>query len=221
MLMAVLIALVLIAGPHPAAAGLVALAYLSPEGLLAAAVVWAAVHARRRARERRARPGAEAQFLRGVAAEVEAGASVREAVLAAADRSPELGLDTAVRLAAAGRPASDVAEQLGAALAHNGRVAAAAYRMVAETGARAGPVFSGLAVRAAHLGELERTRRVLTTQARLSAWVVGGLPIVVTGLLMVTGRGPVLEGPSGVITVVGALLIVVGAVVVWLMVRGS
>ena len=219
MLIAVLAAGVLVAGPHPAAAAILLVAYFSPEGLLIGAAVWAAIHAGRRAQERRLRPGAEADFLRGVAAELEAGASVREALVSASHRTPGLGLEAAVRLAAAGRPAAEVAQQIKRALVHNGRLAAAAYQMVAETGAQAGPVFSGLAVRAADTGELHRTRRVVTAQARLSAWVVGGLPIAVTAALMVGGRGPALDGPAGLLTVIGGLLIVAGAAVVWLMVR--
>ena len=93
--------------------------------------------------------------------------------------------------------------------------------MVAETGASASAAFSGLAVRAADAGDLERERRVLTTQARVSAWVVGGVPIGVTLALMLVGRGPSLHGPAGTMTVLGFGLICAGSVVVWLMVRNQ
>lgn len=217
--MAVLVALVLVAGPHPAAAAIVALAYLSPPGFLLAAAGWSALHAVGRTRANRALPGAEAAFLRGMAGEIEAGASLRQALAAAADRAPDLSLATAVRLARAGRPAAEIADQLEQVLKHNGRLAGAAYRLVSEEGARAGPVFAGLAVRAADAGELQRTRRVVTAQARLSAWVVGGLPIGATGALMIMGRGPDLAGPAGVVSAIGAALVGLGAIVIWLMVR--
>lgn len=219
MLMAVLLALVVVGGQHPSAAAILAVAYLSPPAFLALAGAWAAFHAVRRGRARRSLPGAEADFLWGVASEIDAGASIRQAVIAAADRAPGLALEVPVRMAAAGRPAAEIAGHLRAALPLNGRMAAAAYRMVAETGASAGPVFSGLALRAVEAGDLERTRRVLTTQARVSAWVVGGLPIAVTGALMLTGRGPSVDGVAGTLTVVGAALIVCGGALVWLMVR--
>jgi tight adherence protein B len=220
-LIAVLLALTLVAAPHPAVAGIVALAYLSPPGFLLAAAGWAGYHARLRGRARRRLPAAEADFLRGVAGEVDAGASIRQAVIAAADRAPALDLAAAVRLAAAGRPAPDVARCLQAALPLNGRLAAAAYQMVAETGARASDVFAGLAVRAADSGDLERERRALTAQTRLSAWLVGGLPVAVTVVLGATGRGPGLTGAGGLLTALGMGMIGLGGMVVWLMVRST
>ena len=221
MLIAVLLALTLVAAPHPLVAGIVAFAYLSPQGFLLAAAGWAGYHARLRGRARRRLPVAEADFLRGMAAEVDAGASIRQAVIAAADRAPVLALAPAVRLAAAGRPAPDVACRLQAALPLNGRMAAVAYQMVAETGARASDVFAGLAVRAADAGDLERERRALTAQTRLSAWLVGGLPVAATVALEVTGRGPGLTGAGGLLTAIGVGLIGLGGLIVWLMVRST
>ena len=89
-----------------------------------------------------------------MAGEVEAGASIRQAVVAAADRAAVLDLARVVRLAAAGRPAGEVSAALEQALPLNGRLAGAAYHLVVETGARASAVFAGLAVRAADVGEL-------------------------------------------------------------------
>lgn len=219
--MAVLVAMALVRGPHPAWAGILAFAYLSPAGFLTAAGSWGAFQAVQRSRARRALPGAEADFLRGVAAEVEAGASIRQAVVAAADRAPTLGLDGVVRLAAAGRPAPEVADGLARALPINGRLAAAAYRLVAETGASASAVFAGLAVRAAGAGDMAREGRALTAQARLSAWLVGGLPVVAIAALSLAGRGPDPAGAGGLLIAAGVGLIAVGGVVVWLMVRRS
>ena len=219
--MAVSVALALVGGPHPAWAGILAFAYLSPSGFLAAAGGWGVFHAIQRGRARRRLPAAEADFLRGVAGEIEAGASIRQAVVAAADRADVLDLTPVVRLAAAGRPVAEVSTALQQALPLNGRLAGAAYHLVVETGARASAVFAGLAVRAADVGELARERRALSAQARFSAWLVGGLPVVATIALMVLGRGPDLAGAGGPMTFVGVGLVSIGGLTVWMMVRRS
>ncbi len=221
MLMAVLVALSLVLGPHPAAALIIALAFLSPPAFLALAAAWAAYHAHARTLARRRLPFDEADFLRAVAAEVQVGSSIRQAVAAAADRAPTLDLAAAVHRAAAGRPAAEVAARLESALPYNGRMTAAAYQMVADTGAEASAVFAGLAVRASAAGDIERERRVLTAQARFSAWLVGGLPVAATLGFAATGRGPGLDGPGAVISTIGVALVGVGGLVVWLMVRDS
>lgn len=219
--MAVFVALALVGGPHPAWAGILAFAYLSPSGFLAAAGGWGVFQAIQRGRARRRLPAAEADFLRGVAGEVEAGASIRQAVVASADRADVLDLAPVVRLAAAGRPAAEVATALQQALPLNGRLAGAAYHLVVDTGARASAVFAGLAVRAADVGELARERRALSAQARFSAWLVGGVPVVATIALMALGRGPELAGAGGPMTLVGVGLVSIGGLTVWLMVHRS
>ena len=117
-------------------------------------------------------PSAEADLLRGMAAELAAGASLRGALVAASDRAPSLDLHRAVRLAAVGFPARDVGEALREALPHNGRLVAPAFRLAAETGGRAAGIMTTLAARADDVGALARERRALTAQARLSAWIV-------------------------------------------------
>lgn len=221
MLIAVLVAITLVLGPHPAAAAILLFAFLSPPGFLIAAVAWAAYHARARSIVRRRLPFEEADFLRGVAGEVEAGGSIRQAVIAAADRAPAIALAATVHRAAAGRPAAEVATHLRAALPLNGRMAAAAYQLVADTGAEASAVFAGLAVRASDAGDIERERRALTAQARFSAWLVGGLPAAATVALTLTGRGPGLEGPGVLVSAMGVILVALGGIVVWLMVRNQ
>ncbi|MGI9648527.1 MAG: type II secretion system F family protein [Acidimicrobiia bacterium] len=218
MLMAVVLAVVLAAGVHPGAVGIVAVAYLWPQAFLLMALAYAGYHAHHRSRRRRSLPFQESDFLRGVASEIDAGSSVRQAVMAGAARAPDLTLAPAIHLAAAGRPAAQIAARLQEALPVNGRLSAAAYTMVAESGAEASAVFSGLALRAAAAGELERERRVLTAQARLSALLVGGLPVAVTILMIGLGRGPDLEGAGAVVTALGVGLIITGGLLVWLMV---
>jgi tight adherence protein B len=200
--------------------GVAALAFWRPLWLLAAAVLWAVLARQRR---RRAGPGDEADFLQGLAAELGAGAALRSAVVAAAARAPALDLGRACRLAGAGLPAGEVGEALEAALPVNGRLAAAGFRLASFTGGRAAGLFHSLAGRAFEVGRLERERRALTAQARASAWVVGGLPIALLAMLVVTGRaGALLSDPAGpVVLAVGLGLEALGVGIVWLMVRGT
>lgn len=222
MLSAVVLALALAAGAPLPALGVAALAMWQPLWLLAAAVVWA-VLVRRRRRQAAPGPGDEAGFLQGLAAELDAGASLRAAVTAAATRAPALDLSRACRLAGAGLPAEDVGEALQAALPVNGRLAAAAFRLASATGGRVAVLFHALAARAAEVGRLSRERRALTAQARASAWVVGGVPLALLALLAATGRiGPLLSAPAGALVLAtGLALEAAGVVAVWLMVRGT
>ena len=219
MLIAVLLAVTLVVARHWAVGAILAFAYISPVGLLLAAGGWAGYHAHRRHRARRQLAGVEADYLRGVAAEIEAGASVRQALIAAAAAAPALELAGTVHLAAAGRPAGELAPLLEQALPINGRVAAAAYRLVSDTGGQAAAVFAALAVRAADVGDIERERRALTAQARLSAWLVGGLPLGVSVAMALAGRGPSWQGAGAVVSILGITLIAAGGAGVALMVR--
>ena len=84
-MMGVVLGLAVASGvPWPAAAA-IALAVFHPLWFLVGAVAWAAVHWKNRAG-----PTAddESAFLRGLAAELAAGASLRRAVTAAAARAP-------------------------------------------------------------------------------------------------------------------------------------
>ncbi len=222
MLSAVMIALALAAGAPLPALGVAVLAMWQPLWLLAAAVVWAGV-ARKRSRRVRPGPSDEAGFLQGLAAELDAGASLRAAVTAAAARAPALDLSRACRLADAGLPAEEVGEALQEALPGNGRLAAAAFRLASGTGGRVAALFHTLAARAAEAGRLSRERRALTAQARASAWVVGGMPVALLVLLAATGRlGPLLSAPAGAVVLgVGLALEAAGVAAVWLMVRGA
>ena len=219
MLTAVVLALALLAGAHPAAVVIVGAAVLKPTVFLAGAVGWALYHARQRARLRRSMPAVEADYLRAVAAEIEAGSSLRRALTGAAAQAPHLRFEPLVRLAAAGRPMTEVAALLQQVLPLNGRMAAAACRLVSETGARASGVFAGLAVRAAVMGDVERERRVLSAQARLTAWIIGGLPAAATAVLLMVGRGPAGGGPGRLLTGIGLTLVGAGCLMVLVMVR--
>ena len=80
---------------------------------------------------------------------------------------------------------------------------AAALRLASTSGGRLAGLMDRLAVHAAERGRLERERRALTAQARLSAGIVCVLPLALVGLLTATGRLPPLTGTAGVVAVVG------------------
>ncbi len=178
----------------------------------------------RRRLPRRRRPEVidEVRFLSAIAADLRAGASVRSAIAAAASGESDPMLQTVSRLALAGAPFSEVAESLGN-LPVNGRRVSAALRVVEEVGGRSARVFAGLADRALAEAGLARERRVLTTQVRMSAAVVGGLPIV---SLLAGGAGRIgtlaASGPGGVaLATVGVLMQVTGGALVWRMAQGA
>lgn len=219
MITAALLALLVVGGAHPARMAVLTVALVTPHWFLAGAVGWAVWCTRRRALGRQEIPGAEAAFLGSVAAELEAGASLNMAVVAAADRAPGLDLHTVVRTAEAGRPAHELAELVEEALPVNGPVAAGVFGLAATTGAAGAAAFTALAVRALDAAALERERRTLTAQARTSAWLVGGFPVATILGLALLGRGPALEGPAALLSAAGLALIAMGGVTAWLMVR--
>ena len=214
-----MLALALVGGAHPGAVLIVGVAVLQPVLFLTAAAAWALFHAGRRARGRRSMPATEADYLRAISAEIEAGSSLRRALAAAAAQVPDLPLAAVARIADAGRPVTEVAAGLERALPLNGRMAAAACRLVSETGARASAVFAGLAVRAAVIGDVERERRVVTAQARLTAWIIGGLPAAATILLLILGRAPAGGEAGRLVTAIGLTLVGTGCLIVVSMVR--
>ncbi|MDX1691557.1 MAG: hypothetical protein R3290_11090 [Acidimicrobiia bacterium] len=220
MVIAVLGALALAGSSPLVVVAIVGVAVLRPWWFLAGAAGWALIA---RVRERRGQPTAddEADALRGVVAELAAGSSLRHAIGGAASRVPRLGLDRAAARARAGLPMPRVAEALEAALPVNGRAVGAAIALAASMGAPAVPLFAALADRAAEEGRLERERRSLTAQARLSAAIVGGIPLALAALFVVTGRAATLVGgPAGrVVLVLGGTLVLAGAALVGWMVR--
>ena len=167
----------------------------------------------------------EAVFCAAMAAELHAGASLRHALAAAAERdsAPALAaLAAPARAAVAGVPASQIASGLERALPVNGRHAALAFQLAAETGSGGAAVFTRLATRATQAAESKRERDAFTAQARFSAVVVGGAPIMIVVLLLGTGRLGVMRdaGTVGIaIMVCGLSLIGAGLIVVWALVR--
>lgn len=218
---AVILSLALARGTPGVLVLIVAVAVWHPWWFLAGVVAWVLV-SRIRAPGGTG-PADEADFLRGLAAELAGGSSLRSALAAAADRAPALELGRAVRLARAGYPADRIGDEIRRALPLNGRASASAFRLAATTGGGVAGIVASLAARADELGALARERRALTAQARLSAWVVGGAPMAFLAVLAMTGRlGGLVADPAGrVILLIGVALEAAGAVAVALMVRRS
>lgn len=219
MLIAAVLVMMIFVGAHPVAIGAVALMIVSPVYFLVAVGGWAAWS---KWRSRPARPGSdeEAAYLHGIAAELRSGASLRDAITAAADRSPSLDLGLAVRLAKAGRPLDQVADSLRDVLAANGTLVAASVRLASTTGATAADLFGRLAASAAQAAEVARERSALTAQARLSAVIVGGAPVAAVVLSFATGSSLFSAGPvAQAVGVIGVGLQISGVGVVVLMLR--
>lgn len=161
----------------------------------------------RRWRHTRGRPD-DQQLAAAIHAELAAGSSLRNAVAAAAGHRPDLA--SVRRLALAGAPIESVAAVLGP----SERLAAAVV-VAARSGGRAATVFSRLADRAAADAELARQKRVLTTQARMSAVVVGVMPLLwmlfggVARLEMLVASG------AGAVALVGVVMEGLGIGLIW------
>jgi Flp pilus assembly protein TadB len=214
-------AAVLSGGAPPLAAGMVALTVVSPLPVLAvcmpASLLWLWW---RRRHIVVSRPD-EVVFYSAIASELRAGLSLRLALAAAADRAKDSDLQRLARAAVGGSSVGRVAIALQGAMPRNGRHAARAFQIAADTGAGAAAVFTRLATRAAREKEVRRERRMLTAQARLSALVVGAMPLLAVAVMFLSGRGSaLLDGtPVGTaITVVGLGLVGGGlTVVVWML----
>jgi len=165
----------------------------------------------------------EAVYLQAVALELRAGASLRAAIESAAHRTPGLDLEGPVRLARVGAPMADIAGALGARLPRYGVIAGSAIHTAGLTGGRVAGIFDSLAQIASEDRDLARERRAATAQARISAWIVGGIPIVFLAFGFASGRlGSVLRSGVGVgIITVGLALVAAGSGTVVYMLRRS
>jgi Flp pilus assembly protein TadB len=166
-----------------------------------------------RLRQRR-RPVDEVQLLTAIHTELRAGASLRQA-LASATGSID-GLQSVRGLALSGAPLEDIAANVSH-LPTNGSRLASALQVAAQAGGRSADVFARLADRAVEEAALAREKQALTTQVRMSAAVVGGLPLV-WFLLGGVGRLSTLAAAGGAglaIAVAGAAMEIGGVLLVW------
>lgn len=163
----------------------------------------------------------EAMFLHAVSMELRAGANLRMAICEAARRNDDLDLVSAVRLAEVGAPTHTIADALQLGLPEYGDVTAAAVRTAGATGGRVAAVFESLAQVAAEDREMQRETKAATAQARVSAIIVGGMPLGFLAYQAASGRlAELLETGVGVgVLVVGGTLLALGATSVVLMLR--
>ncbi len=158
----------------------------------------------------------EQQFFLAVHGELRAGASLRHAIATAAQAQPgDIAAD--IHCSAAGyQPLAAVCATLRQ-LPQTGGAAAMATRVAMESGGRAADVFLRLADRARVNADLQRQRRTLTAQARMSAAVVGSLPL----LWLVAGGWNRLQilisNGGGMVAAVGIAMETLGISLVWRM----
>ena len=124
------------------------------------------------------------------------------------------GLDSVRRAARAGHSFVEIAATL-LALPTTGEEARLAVLVANHSGGAVADVFLRLADRAATAADLDRQRRILTAQSRLSAAIVGGLPLV---WLVFGGVGrlqALVEGGGAAIAAAGLGMETIGVAMVW------
>ena len=173
-------------------------------------------------RKSRPDPYQEVAYLQAVSAELRAGRSLRQALVDAGTRAPDLDLAHVARLCRTGRPMVEVARAASSALPGTGRLAGAAVRIAAESGGRVSAAFATLAGIQADRIELQREMRAAGAAARASVAVLTVLPV--GGLLTAAATGMLSElmsmGTVGPILVgTGAALLVSGASITLLLGR--
>jgi Flp pilus assembly protein TadB len=214
MLLAVLLAGGILVGvPFVIVAGVLLFSVLPAPAALVGVLVIIVANVLARRRTRAASAGGEGDLLRQIAGRVSAGATIRSTI---ADPTIDLVPGHARRLAALGVPMEAVAEALVAAFPVNGQSFRAICSFSEHTGAGISAALSVLADRADDASELARERRVALAQVKLSAVVVGLVPIAASvGLVALRG----VPEPGGAIIVVpmvvGIALQVVGTAVVF------
>lgn len=206
-----------IGAPLPALA-VIGLAIWQPVAALVVVGAWLGLRGTRR----RPGPDAEAAYLQAIAGEMRAGASLRHALSSASSPALGPGLDQALRLAAAGQPLESVAAALERTMPRLGLLTASAVRTAGVTGGRAADVFDALALLATAEVGLARERRAATAQARLSAWIVGGIPVAYLLYAAISGKLSVVRSAGSVgyvLLAVGTMLLIAGVAVMWGLLR--
>ena len=173
-------------------------------------------------RQGRPDPYQEVAYLQAVSAELRAGRSLRQALVDAGTRAPDLDLARMARLCRSGRPMVEVAGAASEALPGAGRLAAAAVRIGAESGGRVSAAFATLAGIQTDRIELQREVRAAGAAARASVAVLAVLPV--GGLLAAAATGTLSDlmsmgsvGPA--LVGLGAVLLIGGAAVTLLLGR--
>jgi Flp pilus assembly protein TadB len=173
------------------------------------------VRARPMSRLRRPAQTGETDFFEAVASELRRGASLRHALAWAMPGS------ASARLAGSGQPMAAVVAALEVEVPLEGELAGAGIVLASRSGAAAAPLFIRLAGRSRARRELARELRVLTAQARLSAAVVGLIPVGLGLVLVLSRGGAVLASPAArSLVAFGLGLQLVGLATIALLLRG-
>lgn len=176
----------------------------------------------RRERKERAGCSEEAHVLLGVAGELRAGQGVRAAVAAAGQRSARLDFHAVRRLVTSGASLERISQALAAAMPVHGALAAAALRVADRTGGRVAEVFESAAALALEEDELRQERRAATAQARTSAVVVVGIPVLAILYRILSGglaAGLSASPVSAFLTISGVTLLALGVAVMLVLIR--
>jgi Flp pilus assembly protein TadB len=214
MLVAVMLAgAVLLRVPIVIVAGMIAITILPVPLAFVAVLAVAAGSGAIRARGRRETDGYEAVLLRQLSGRIASGATIRSTI---ADTSIDAIPESARRLAALGEPMGDVASAIAPVLPVNGAAFRAICSFSEHTGAAVSTALTVLADRADEAAELTRQRTIALAQVKLSAVVVGLVPIAASiGLLALRG----VPEPGGAAIVIpmllGLLLQITGTAVVF------
>lgn len=166
-------------------------------------------------------PAMEAAFYQRLLSELESGSSVRTGLAAAIAVEHDLDLADVARRLHAGSHLEYALDPLEHRLPHTGMLARAALLLGAETGGEIRSSIADLGAMARDLIEVERQVGVHTAQARLSALVVGVLPLVAAIGLMAARGGLPDPGIGRTLVVAGLGLQIAGLGFVALILRGS
>lgn len=211
----------LVAGMDWRLAILAAAAILQP-WLVGALLVALVLVESRRERKRGDGCSEEAQVLLGVAGELRAGQGIRSAMTAGGQRSSRLDFRPVRRLVASGAPLDRISRAVEEAMPVHGTLASAALRVADRTGGRVAEVFESAAGMALEEDELLQERRAATAQARASAVVVVGVPVLVIVYRILSGdlaRSISANALSALLTFAGVTLLALGVVVMLVLIK--
>ncbi len=164
----------------------------------------------------------EIAFASSVAGATRSGSSLRRALGDGLAVLPAANVAGISRRLQSGAPMDRLLPDIAAALPTSGRSVAATLALAADDGGAVAPLFDRIAETGRRRLELDRKRRAALAQSRLSASIVGGLPVVASALMLVTGRFGAVFRFGGIATaalVAGACLQLLGLVVIGLILR--
>lgn len=161
----------------------------------------------------------EARLLRDLASDVTAGLHPAAALSRVTSAYPQLDVEDSLRLVTSGRGVAVVAAAIGKQLPVNSDVIGASIALATDTGSGLAAVLHRLAERADMRAAENREHSVATAQARISAVVVGGLPLVGVATMAVSGAFSGLDSLTKRVVLAGVALVATGLGITAWMVR--